>query len=395
MSFAAVLDGLRPARATIDLDRLAANFRALQALSPVPLMPVVKADAYGHGAVHVGLRLEGLGAPRLSVAYVEEAAALRAAGVRVPIVVLAGFGRGQVPLLREHSLVPIVSTGRMLEWILEGARAGGPPLTVHVKVDTGMTRLGFVPGRFEEAVARLSEARGVVVEGVMTHLAAADEDEAVTRGQLDLFDACLARLDARGLRPALVHACNSAGLAFVRPTHTLARPGLLLYGVRPRPLSPPVSVRPVMTVSADIARVQDVPAGTTVSYGGRWVAPRPSRIATVPFGYADGVPRTDRMRDEGRMRVRERRVPVAGTVCMDLTMLDVTDAPEVVEGDEAVLFGDDPTAWDVAERAGTNAWEVLTSIGSRVPRVYVEGGRVVGVESRYGGTRPGADPSQG
>jgi alanine racemase len=120
-----------------------------------------------------------------------------------------------------------------------------------------------------------------------------------------------------------------------------------------------------------------------VSYGGRWVAPRPSRIATVPLGYADGVPRTDRMREEGRMLVRGRRAPVVGTVCMDLTMLDVTDRPEVVEGDEAVLFGDDPTAWDVAERAGTNAWEVLTSVGPRVPRVYVEGGRVVGVESRH------------
>ena len=393
MSLAAVLDGLRPARATIDLDRLAANFRGLQAFSPVPLMPVVKADAYGHGAAHVARHLVAAGAQRLAVAYVEEAVALRVAGVRVPIVVLAGFGRGQVPLLREHALVPIVSTARMLEWILE---AGAPPVTVHVKVDTGMTRLGFAPGAFEEAVARLASAKGVVVEGVMTHLASADEDEAVTRRQLDLFDKCLARLDKRGLRAPLVHACNSAGLAFVRATHTLARPGLLLYGVRPRPLSPEVSVRPVMAVSADIARVLEVPEGTPVSYGGRWVAPRPSRIATVPLGYADGVPRTDRMREDGRMLVRERRTPVVGTVCMDLTMLDVTDRPEVVEGDEAVLFGDDPTAWDVAERAGTNAWEVLTSIGSRVPRVYVEGGRVVGIESRYApGIRPGADPSQG
>ena len=126
-----------------------------------------------------------------------------------------------------------------------------------------------------------------------------------------------------------------------------------------------------------------MPAGTTVSYGGRWVAPGPSRIATVPLGYADGVPRTDRMREDGRMFVRGGRTPVAGTVCMDLTMLDVTDRPEVVEGDEAMLFGDDPTAWDLADRAGTNAWEILTRVGARVPRVYVEGGRVVGVESRY------------
>jgi alanine racemase len=383
MNLAAVLDGLRPARATVDLDRLAGNYRALTSLGPVPLMPVVKADAYGHGAGRVGRHLESLGAERLAVAYVEEAIALRAAGVAVPIVVLAGFGQGQVPLLRQHGLVPVVSTPRTLEWTLEAARGSSPPLPVHVKVDTGMTRLGFAPDHFDDAVDRLAASGRVEVEGLMTHLASADEDEKVTARQLDLFDECLARLTKRGIRPRWIHAANSAGLAVVRPTHTLARPGLLLYGVRPRPLCPPVSVRPVMTVSADIALIKDVPAGTAVSYGGRWVAPRPSRIATVPIGYADGVPRTDRMREDGRMLVRGRRAPVVGTVCMDLTMLDVTDHPEVIEGDEAVLFGDDPTAWDVAERAGTNAWEVLTSVGSRVPRVYVEGGRVVGVESRF------------
>jgi len=383
MNLAAVLDGLRPARATVDLDRLAANFRAVQAASAVPLMPVVKADAYGHGAAHVGRHLESAGAQRLAVAYVEEGIALRTAGVKVPIVILAGFGHGQANLLREHALVPVISTGRMLEWILKDARGSRPPLPVHVKVDTGMTRLGFTPAQLDQAVSRLAESRDVAVEGLMTHLASADEDGPATARQLDLFDECVARLAKRGVRPALIHAANSAGLAFLRPTHTLARPGLLLYGVRPRPLCPPVSVRPVMSVSADIARIQEVPAGTTVSYGGRWVAPRPSRIATVPLGYADGVPRTDRMREEGRMVVRGGRTPVAGTVCMDLTMLDVTDRPEVVEGDEAVLFGDDPTAWDVADRAGTNAWDTLTRVGSRVPRVYVEGGRVVGVESRY------------
>ena len=138
-----------------------------------------------------------------------------------------------------------------------------------------------------------------------------------------------------------------------------------------------------MTVSADIALVKDVPAGTPVSYGGRWVAPRPSRIATLPLGYADGVPRTDGMRERGAFVVKGRRAPVRGTVCMDLTMVDVTDGPAVTERDEAVFLGDEPDAWEVAERAGTNAWEVLTRIGPRVPRVYVEGGRVTGVQSPF------------
>ena len=217
----------------------------------------------------------------------------------------------------------------------------------------------------------------------MTHLASADEDEAVTRLQLDRFDEAIVALAARGIRPRWIHACNSAGLAFFRPSHTLVRPGLLLYGVRPRPLSPVVDVRPVMQVSSEVALVKTVPPGTAVSYGGHWVAARPSRIATILLGYADGVPRTVGMRDAGAFAIGGQRLPVAGTVCMDLTTIDATDRPATREGDEAVLFGDAPDAWELAEHAGTNAWQVLVGIGSRVPRVFVEGGDVVAVESRY------------
>jgi alanine racemase len=377
------LHHLRPARARIDLDRLAANYGALTKLVPVPVMPVVKADAYGHGALPVARRLLAAGAPLLAVAYVEEAIVLREEGLSVPIVVLAAFGPGQERLLRKHDLTPVVSTPRTLEAVLSPAREGRHPLPVHLKVDTGMSRLGFAPDTFVEAAQRLTEAKGVELEGVMTHLASADEDRDVTQRQLDRFDDAVAALAKRGIRPRYVHACNSAGLAFFRETHTLVRPGLLLYGLRPRPLSPEVDVRPVMTVGADIALVKEIASGTPVSYGGHWIARRPSRIATVPIGYADGVPRTDRMRDQGQLVVRGRRVPVRGTVCMDLTMVDLTDRPEVVEGDEAVLVGDDPDAWQVAEWAGTNAWEVVTRIGPRVPRVYVDGGRVTAVQSPF------------
>jgi alanine racemase len=324
------------------------------------------------------------------VAYVEEGVALRQAGIPVPIVVLAGFAPGQAAVLAPYDLTPVVSTPQTLASLIAHARGGaGLPLLdhtkglrAHVKVDTGMGRLGFTTEALVEAALRLREA-GIEVEGVMTHLACADEDAGATARQLDRFDEAVARLAARGLRPPLIHACNSAGLAFVRPTHTLVRPGLMVYGVRPRPLSPEIDVRPVMQLSADIAYVKEVAAGTPVSYGGRWVARRPSRIATIPIGYADGVPRTDRMRDEGAFRIGHGRVPVAGTVCMDLTMADVTDRPDVVDGTEAVLLGDDPHAWDLAGWAGTTSWEVLTSVGSRVPRVYVRGGRIVNVESRY------------
>lgn len=373
---------LRPAVARVDLDRLAHNFRVLADGVPVPAMPVVKADAYGHGAAAVARRLEGAGATALAVAYPEEGVALRRAGVRVPVVVLAGFTREQAPLLLDEGLTPVVSTPDTLEAALAAARPDRP-LPVHVKVDTGMSRLGFARDAFLAAAVRLAESGATPVEGVMTHLACADEDAGVTLRQLDAFDGAVAALQARGVRPRWIHACNSAGLAFFRPTHTMVRPGLLLYGVRPRPLSPDLPVRPVMTVSARIALVKDVAAGTAVSYGARWVAARPSRIATVPIGYEDGVPRTDAMRERGAFVVRGARAPVAGTVCMDLTMLDVTDLAGVAAGDEAILLGDSPDAWELADRAGTNAWQVLTAIGSRVPRVYVEGGRIVEVASRF------------
>ena len=372
---------LRAARARIDLDRLAANYDAIRAAAGIPVMPVVKADAYGHGAATVARALVAKGAKHLAVAYVEEGVALRQSGVVVPIVVLAGFAPGQAAVLAPYGLTPVVSTPQNLAALIGHARGGVRP-RAHVKADTGMGRLGFGSEAFVEAALRLRDA-GIEVEGAMTHLASADEDAGVTARQLDRFDDAVARLAARGLRPPLIHACNSAGLAYIRPTHTLVRPGLMVYGVRPRPLSPEIDVRPVMQLSADIALVKDVAPGTRVSYGGRWVARRPSRIATIPLGYADGVPRTDRMRDEGAFGIGHGRVPVAGTVCMDLTMADVTDRPDVVDGTEAVVFGDDPHAWDLAGWAGTTSWEILTGVGSRVPRVYVQGGRVMHVESRY------------
>lgn len=377
------LDKLRPVRATVDLTRLAANYRAVAAAVSVPLMPVVKADAYGHGAVHVSRALIAQGATLLAVAYVEEAMALRAGGIRVPIVVLSGFGPGQMDAIVTHDLVPVVGAPSTLQQILDRP-AGARRVAVHLKVDTGMTRLGLMPEDALRAAEAIVACGTADLVGIMTHLASADEDAEVTTRQLDLFDDCIAALAARGIHPPLVHAANSAGLAFLRPTHTLARPGLLLYGLRPRPLSPSIEVRPVMTVSAEIAVLKNVASGTAVSYGGRWVASRPSRIAVLPIGYADGVPRARAMAEHGYAIVRGRRAPIAGNVCMDLLMLDVTDVPDVAVGDAATLMGDAPTAWDIAAWADGNAWESLTRVDVRVPRVYVEDGRFVAVQSRHG-----------
>lgn len=378
-----MLSGLRPVWARVDLDRLAANYRAVAAFAGRALLPVLKADAYGHGAAATALRLVAEGASRLAVAFVEEGVALREAGIRVPIVVLGIVTPEQLPLARRRELTPVISTPAMLSAVLDAPPDGARPWPVHLKVDTGMTRLGFPTGGLREAAGRLLETGHLELEGLMTHLASADESVEATGRQLDAFDAARARLEADGIRPPLVHAANSAGLSYLRPGHTLARPGLFLYGLRPRPQSADLPVEPVMTVSARIVLVRDVPAGVGVSYGGRFVTRRPSRLGTLPIGYADGVPRTAGMSTQGGFGVRGHLAPVAGSVCMDYTMVDLTDRPEVGEGDEAVWFGDAPTAWDVAERAGTHAWQVLTSVGPRVPRVYLESGRVSGVDSRY------------
>ena len=372
-------EGGRVVAARVDLDRLAANYHVVAAYAGRELLPVIKADAYGHGAVAVATRLLAEGARRLAVASIEEGRILRSAGIQATVVVLGVFTAEQVAAAWDQQLTPVVSTPAALA--AAGLGGGGERRVVHLKVDTGMTRLGFTTDQVLAAARRLREG-GVEIEGLMTHLASADESEEATHRQLDLFDTVVAALAADGIRPPLVHAANSAGLAYLRPTHTMARPGLVLYGLRPRPISPPVEVRPVMSVAGRIALVREVPAGTAVSYGGRFVARRPTRLGTIPLGYADGVPRTAAMSEKGWLSVRGARAPVAGAVCMDFTSVDLTGLDVRDEGEEAVLFGDAPTAWDLAEWAGTHAWQILTCVGPRVPRIHLESGRVVSVEWR-------------
>ena len=366
-----------PCIAWIDLDRIRENFHAVRALAGThAVIPVIKANAYGHGAVAVARCLEHAGASLFAVAYVEEGISLRLAGLQSQILVLTGFTPDQTGAIIDHRLIPVVSTLEQVS-VIESLGVEDAPLSVHVKVDTGMSRLGFPLREIEPAVHRLEDSENVRIEGLMTHLATADEDALSTERQLDRFDEAIARLQTLGVRPPLIHAANSAGLSFVRESHTAVRPGLLLYGVRPRPLSPAVDVRPAMTLSARVGLVKTVPRGTAVSYGGRFVAPADMRVATINAGYADGIPRTAAMRERGVVRHLGRPLRVAGTVCMDLTTLDASAAPDIKAGDDVTLLGDAPDAWDLAEWAGTNAWAALTSIGARVPRRYRLGGREV------------------
>lgn len=368
-----------PATAWVNLDRVRENFKALRSHAGTrAVIPVLKANAYGHGAIAVAKALDPLGVAMYAVAYVDEAIALREAGIETPLLVLTGFGPDQIdPLFRFH-LTPVISTPEQVAALQALPQdEDRHRLGVHVKVDTGMSRLGFTIGEIEPVIHRLEDAERIRIEGLMTHLAVADEDELATARQLDRFDEAIIRLETLGVRPSLIHAANSAGMASMRASHTAVRPGLLLYGLSPRPRSPHIEVRPAMDLRARVALVKTIPAGTPVSYGGRFVAKAETRIATINAGYADGIPRTDAMRTQGALRHGPERLPVAGTVCMDLTTLDATRAPSLRAGEEVTVFGDAPTAWDLAGWAGTNAWQVLTGVGPRVPRRYILGGEIV------------------
>jgi alanine racemase len=369
----------RPTVAEVSLGALRENCRQARALvgSQVAVLAVVKADGYGHGAARAARAFVEGGAAGLGVSMVSEGLELRRAGIAAPIVVLGGAFAG------EHAQV-VANDLAVAVWTLDGARAlgaaaraAGTAAAVHLKIETGMTRLGCAPDDVRALGEALAAEPHVRVDGVFTHFASADAvDSAPVRAQRARFAGAVEALAAAGLRPPHVHMANSAAVLTEPAAYcTMVRPGLMLYGYAPSPhVASRARLRPAMRLRTRIAQTRVVPAGTPVGYGGTWVAARRSTIATLPIGYADGYHRTASNR--GEMLLRGRRVPVVGRVCMDHVMLDVTGAGGVAPGDAVTVFGPPhdgaPTADDVAGWSETIAYEVLTSVGKRVPRVYVE-----------------------
>ena len=369
----------RPAWSEVDLDAVRANVDGLVALArPASLLAVVKADGYGHGAVPVARAALDAGAAWLGVALVEEGVALRDAGIGARVLVLSEPPSSAAASVVDHALTPVVYTANGVESLAKAVADAGrsEPLPVHVKVDTGMHRVGCTVDDASPLVDAIDGRDELALEGVCTHLAVADEpDNPYTDEQLDRFDAFLGELEARGMRPPIVHAANSAGvLAHPRAHYDLVRVGIALYGVPPAPgLAGRLALRPALSLRARVSHVQQLPPGARVSYGLRYGLPAGGRVATVPVGYADGVPRNLGLTG-GEVLVRGRRFPIAGTVTMDQLMVDVGDQPVEI-GDEVVLLGSqgdemiDAGEW--AERLGTIAYEVVAGIGPRVPRRYV------------------------
>jgi len=377
------MKGLRPTTAHIDPSALVSNFELAQRLaSGREVIGVVKADAYGHGAVRVTRRLAAAGCRRFAVMTAAEGGALREAGLLGSILVLGGVhDAAEAADVAALDLTPVVHHAGHVSLLRRAARESGRPLAVHLSVDTGMARMGVSPEDGPAFMAQLAEERGLQLEGVYTHLCCADEpDLEVSRAQLRLFAEVLAAARSRGVRPPCVHVANSAALlaaaaleADLPAEVNAVRPGLMLYGAAPRPdLPEAASLRPVMQLRTRVAAVRWVRPGETVGYGRSWQARQRGRIATVPVGYADGIPWS--LANRGVALLRGRRVPYAGRVSMDLVTLDVGEAPVEI-GDPVVLFGPGldgegllPVE-ELAALAGTLAYELLVRVGGRVPRV--------------------------
>jgi alanine racemase len=361
--------------AEISLPALRQNFQQVaRRVGTSIILAVVKANAYGHGAVRVSQILLACGARRLGVATIAEGVELRQAGVTAPVLVMGGALSDGIAALLEYDLTPVLISPDCIASLVGLASGRSSPLPVHLKIDTGMGRLGLSP---KEAVSLLNGGWPSVLrlEGLMSHLASADEADAqATEAQLTEFRAVLEHAKRLGITIPLAHIAGSAGILGFPASHfDLVRPGLMLYGYAPGALKS-ADLRPVLTWKTQIVQVKRVTPGQAVSYGGTFLVKRPTTLAVLAVGYADGYSRA--FSNRGRVLIHDRVVPVVGRVCMDLTIVDVTDIPPVSPGDEAVLIGQQGssaiTADDLASQLGTISYEVLSQIGPRVVRLYKE-----------------------
>ncbi len=368
-----------PTWAEVSLKALKANFKALQKLARgSEILPVVKANAYGHGLAPVSQALVSAGAKFLAVAFVQEGVALRKAGVKVPILVLSPTLPIEIPILLKNKLVPQVSSAsgaKALSHAARKARLG--TVAVHVKIDTGMGRVGVKAADAIKEIEAIRRVPGIQVTGVYTHLATADwSDPKYAWKQITLFRQALEKIKGLQRVPG-THLANSAALITYYPQSkgTWVRPGIALYGVYPNAsMKNRVKLTAVMQVKTHVIHTKTLEKGESVSYGRAYTAKKRIKVATLAMGYADGLLRS--LSNKGSCLIKGRKVPLIGTVCMDMTMADVSKVPGVKPGDVATFFGKDGKAVlpveEQAARAGTISYELLCAVGERVPRIYIK-----------------------
>lgn len=383
------LDEIRPVWAEINLDNLAHNIRQVRKNTKegVLVTAVVKANAYGHGAVRAAKTFLENGADRLAVATLSEAIELRKGNIDVPILVLGYTPISQYPQVLEFDIIQTIYNYKDVQALSQAALELGKTGTIHIKVDSGMGRIGFLPlEESVEEIIKISKLPNIEIEGIYTHFAKADEkDKSYTRLQYERFSKVVDQLEERGLSIPIKHVSNSAAIIDL-PEYNLnmVRAGIMIYGFYPSDevLKDKIDLKPAMTLKAKISNVKRVPKGTGISYGQIYVTERESKIATIPIGYADGFTRL--LSTKAEAFIKGKRVPVVGRICMDQCMLDVTEVPDVKVGDEVVLFGYGeegyPHADELAQKLGTINYEIVCMVGRRVPRVYIENGQIVEIQ---------------
>ncbi len=369
---------LGPTVAEIDLDALAHNYHQIRSrVDPaVKILAVVKDSAYGHGAVVIARELGRLGVDLLGVAIAGEGVELRDGGIKTPILILSGIYEEEIDSIFQYDLIPMVFDGEIGKLLSDKAKRKNRRVKVHLKFDTGMGRLGVPVEGAREFLAYMKGFPNLVIDGVASHFSMADEE--YTRGQLKAYRGVVELFHGEGIRPTYWHISSSAPMIdFPDSWFNLIRPGILIYGSYPnRDYIGRIALRPMMRLRTRIGCLKKVPAGTKISYGGTYITQRESLIATLPIGYGDGYNRL--LSNRGEALLKAKRIPVVGRICMDMTMVDVTDVEDASPGDEVVLMGrqggDEIPVEEIAEKIGTISYEVLCGVGKRVPRVYTRGG---------------------
>lgn len=365
----------RATRAIIRLGAISHNVAAIRKKigNSCGLMAVVKADGYGHGAVEVSRVALGSGADSLGVALPEEGQALREAGMEAPVLVLGLIQPEEAYKIVRFRLAQAVDSIELLEALNLEADRAFTKVDIHVKLDTGMGRIGLSPDEAVSFIRRVKDFRNLNLKGVFSHFSSADEkDKTFSKQQTHLFDQVIRDLELAGIQIPQKHMANSAAILEIPESYyDMVRPGIMIYGLYPsKEVSRTIKLEAAMTLKSRVVRVKRVPARTPIGYGRTFVTKRETTVATLPIGYADGYSR--HLSNRGEVLIRGRRAPIIGTICMDMCMIDVSGIEGVRPGDDVILFGDGLPVDEVADKAGTISYEVVSTMGKRLPRVYVD-----------------------
>ncbi len=380
------LSSVRPTYVEINLDNLAHNFREIEKIvkKDTIVMPVIKANAYGHGSVELAKLYKSLGAKRFAVSLLNEAIELSKAGIKEPILILNYTPSSQMEEVVEYNLIQTIYRFEDAVVLSEKAQEKDRNIKVHIKVDTGMSRLGFLPEDHSiEEILKITQLKNIEVEGIYTHFAKADEvDKTFTKTQYSRFQWVVDKLEKKGANIPIKHVSNSAAIIDKAEYNLdIVRPGIILYGYYPSDevMKEKIDLKPAMTLKSLISNIKTLPEKTGISYGHLFITEKESKIATVPIGYADGYTRM--LTGKGEAYVGDRRVPIAGKICMDQLMLDITGLDNIKIGDEVVFFGvgnpDYPHVDELAKKLGTINYEIICMMGRRLPRVYTKEGKVI------------------